>query len=483
MASRIKGITIELNGDTTGLDKALKGVNGELNSTQKQLKDVDRLLKLDPTNTTLLAQKQRLLGEAVQQSANKLDTLREAQRQLDAQIAAGGEKNVAQYEALQREIAATEIQMRNFQEQSENLNKSAESAEKLEGGLKKAAAASGSLKVALAAAAAAAVTGLGRGAAELIAYSDELNTLAKQSGFTTAELQKMAYAADLVDVSQETIVSSARKLKTNMKSTSAEVTAAWDKIGVSVRNTDGSFRDSNAIFYETIEALARVSNETERDTLAMTLFGRSADDLAGIIDDGGEALKRFGDEAEAAGLILDESQLQSLNEINDELDLLKAKAKGTFGEVMATFLVENREEIDRIVESLANLLDWITVVSDKIEAFGRTEYGQALRTEISEGGITAPGRKAGEWVRSLFVKENWEDPIGNFFGYEYQQGVGFVSRGSGGGTFAAGTAAATSEGTAVNVSINFEGDLAQVGAVLAPSVTAEQRRVGDDLSR
>lgn len=86
-------------------------------------------------------------------------------------------------------------------------------------------------------------------------------------------------------------------------------------------------------------------------------------------------------------------------------------------------------------------------------------------------------------MRSLFVKENWEDPIGNFFGYEYQQGVGFVSRGSGGGTFAAGTAAATSEGTAVNVSINFEGDLAQVGAVLAPSVTAEQRRVGDDLSR
>lgn len=482
MASRIKGITIELNGDTTGLDKALKGVNGELSSTQKQLKDVDRLLKLDPTNTTLLAQKQRLLGEAVQQSATKLDTLREAQRQLDAQIAAGGEKNVAQYEALQREIAATELQMRNFQEQSENLNKSAESAGKLEGGLKKAAAASGSLKVALAAAAAAAVTGLGRGAAELIAYSDDLNTLAKQSGFTPAELQKMAYAANLVDVSQETIVSSARKLKTNMKSTSAEVTAAWDRIGVSVKNVDGSFRNSNDVFFDTIKALSRVSNETERDTLAMTLFGRSADDLAGIIDDGGEALQRLGNEAEAAGLILDESQLQSLNEINDELDELKAKAKGTFGEVMATFLVENREEIDKIVEGLSNLLDWITVVSDKIEAFGRTEYGQALKNEIADGGITAPGRKAAEWVQSLFVKENWEDPIGNFIGYEYQQGVGFVPRGSGGGTFAAGTAA-TSEGTAVNVSINFEGDLAQVGAVLAPSVTAEQRRVGDDLSR
>lgn len=481
MASRIKGITIELNGDTTGLDKALKGVNGELSSTQKQLKDVDRLLKLDPTNTTLLAQKQRLLGEAVQQSATKLDTLREAQRQLDAQIAAGGEKNVAQYEALQREIAATELQMRNFQDQAENLNKSAESAGKLEGGLKKAAAASGSLKVALAAAAAAAVTGLGRGAAELIAYSDELNTLAKQSGFTTAELQKMAYAADLVDVSQETIVSSARKLKTNMKSTSAEVTAAWDKIGVSVRNTDGSFRDSNAVFYETIEALARVSNETERDTLAMTLFGRSADDLAGIIDDGGEALKRFGDEAEAAGLILDESQLQSLNEINDELDELKAKAKGTFGEVMATFLVENREEIDRIIEGLANWLEWISAVSDKIEAFGRTDNGQALKNGIITGDKNDPRREA-KWVRSLFVKENWEDPIGNFFNYEYQPGVGFVSRGSGSGTFAEGVAA-TSEGTAVNVSINFEGDLAQVGAVLAPSVTAEQRRLGDDLSR
>ena len=75
MASRIKGITIQLDGDATGLDKALSGVNKHLNTTQSALKDVDRLLKLDPSNTELLSQKQRLLGEAVADTEKKLETL------------------------------------------------------------------------------------------------------------------------------------------------------------------------------------------------------------------------------------------------------------------------------------------------------------------------------------------------------------------------------------------------------------------------
>ena len=68
MANRIKGITVEIGGDTTGLDKALSGTNKEIRNTQSQLKDVERLLKLDPTNTELLRQKQQLLGNAVSET-------------------------------------------------------------------------------------------------------------------------------------------------------------------------------------------------------------------------------------------------------------------------------------------------------------------------------------------------------------------------------------------------------------------------------
>ena len=81
MASRIKGITVEIGGDTTGLDKALNGVNGTIRSTQSSLRDVNRLLKLDPKNTTLLSQKQKLLKESISATKEKLEGLKEAQVQ------------------------------------------------------------------------------------------------------------------------------------------------------------------------------------------------------------------------------------------------------------------------------------------------------------------------------------------------------------------------------------------------------------------
>ena len=89
MASRIQGITVEIGGDTTKLQTALKGVNGEIKNTQSQLKDVNKLLKLDPGNTELLAQKHKLLGEAVEETKNKLVTLKQAAAQANTALANG----------------------------------------------------------------------------------------------------------------------------------------------------------------------------------------------------------------------------------------------------------------------------------------------------------------------------------------------------------------------------------------------------------
>lgn len=111
MADRIKGITIEIGGDTTGLSKALAGINKEISNTQKQLKDVDRLLKLDPGNVTLIEQKQRLLASSIDQTKQKLDALKAAEKQVQQQFAEG-KATQAQYDALQREIIATESDLR-----------------------------------------------------------------------------------------------------------------------------------------------------------------------------------------------------------------------------------------------------------------------------------------------------------------------------------------------------------------------------------
>ena len=121
MASRIKGITVEIGGDTTGLDKALKSVNSSIKTTQSGLKDVSKLLKLDPTNTELLAQKQKLLKDAIGSTKEKLDALKLAQEQAKAQLESG-ELGQDKYDALQREIIETEQELKRLQEQAIESN-------------------------------------------------------------------------------------------------------------------------------------------------------------------------------------------------------------------------------------------------------------------------------------------------------------------------------------------------------------------------
>lgn len=117
VANRIKGITVEIGGDTTKLQTALKGVNTEIRNTQSQLRDVEKLLKLDPGNTELLAQRHRLLGQAVSETKEKLETLKTAAEQANTALA-NGEISQEQYDALQREIIETENALRNLEQQA-----------------------------------------------------------------------------------------------------------------------------------------------------------------------------------------------------------------------------------------------------------------------------------------------------------------------------------------------------------------------------
>lgn len=121
MASRIKGITVEIGGDTTGLQNALKNVNSQIKSTQTALKDVNKLLKLDPSNAELLAQKQKLLKDAIAATSEKLESLKTAQEQAKAQLESG-DLGQDKYDALQREIIETEQELKRLQEQAIESN-------------------------------------------------------------------------------------------------------------------------------------------------------------------------------------------------------------------------------------------------------------------------------------------------------------------------------------------------------------------------
>lgn len=118
MASRIQGITVEIGGDTTKLSTALSKVNREIRDTQSQLKDVNKLLKLNLGNADLMAQKQRLLTQVINETKEKLDSLKLASQQVNDALARG-EISQSQYDALQREIVETENALADLERQAD----------------------------------------------------------------------------------------------------------------------------------------------------------------------------------------------------------------------------------------------------------------------------------------------------------------------------------------------------------------------------
>ena len=354
MANNIKGITIEIGGDTTGLDKALKGVNGEISKTQSNLKEVNKALKLDPSNTELLEQKQRLLGDAVKATSEKLDTLKEAQEQALDQLAKG-EIGQEQYDALTREITKTEAELKKAKQAADEFSVGMEQAKVAVSKVGSAAEEVANKTRGLSTAAGGLITAIGALAYKTAQSADELATLSQQTGISTDDLQKMAYAADRVDVSVDNITGAMSKMKKQMAG-SGEV---FDTLGVAVRDANGEMRDSTDVFYEVLEALAAIPNETERDTVAMQVFGKSADQLAGIVDDGGAKLRELGVEAENLGLILDEDTLTSLNDVNDTIDQLKAQAGAELAKAGAEALEALTPVLEIVIEKLGQLFEWI----------------------------------------------------------------------------------------------------------------------------
>ena len=381
--NRIRGITIELQGDTSGLTKSLQDANKEIKNTQNQLKDVEKLLKLDPENAELLRQKMQLLGQAIGETEGKLDTLKQAQETMKAQ---GIDENSEQYMALQREIAATEGDLKKFQTEADKMNlaKAPQDAEddykNLQTTTEKVTEAMGKLKAAsdkvsesakkvadktkvLSGAGAALAGGLlatGKGA---ISSADDLATLSARTGLSTDMLQKFAYASDMVDVSTEELAGAVSKMKKQMGGSPEK----FEALGVSVRNADGSFRDIESVFYDSLSALSGIGNETERDLAAMDLFGKSADTLATIIDDGGAGLQEYGLKAQEMGLILSEDTIGKLTATGDQIDELKARTTATMVEVGAELLENLAPTIELIVEKIGEVINFVgTLDSDTL---------------------------------------------------------------------------------------------------------------------
>lgn len=176
---------------------------------------------------------------------------------------------------------------------------------------------------------------------ESAAFADNIITLSMQTGQSTQQLQEFAYASELIDVSVDTLQGSLTKLTNNMQDTmngTGNAKASFDKLGVSVINAvDGSMRSANDVFYETIDALGQVKNETERDAMSMDIFGRSAQDLNPLIIQGSKTLKEYADEAHNVGYVLDDEALSALGAVDDAYQRLQKTQEGVKNQLSAEF--------------------------------------------------------------------------------------------------------------------------------------------------
>ena len=369
MAGNIKGITIEFRGDTTKLDKALRDIKNSTKDLDRELKSVDKALKFNPTSVELWKQKQEILRQKIAQTEQNLKKLKDIQSQLDAR---GVSKTSEEYRKVQREIIEAESKLKTFNTQLRkigqvNLRAMSEQFKQIGTSLESA----GQSMRGLSAAAAAVATAIGAVTVKSAKWADDLTTMSKKYSIGTKELQKYSAAAELVDTDVETIAKSHVKLEKTMLTASKGTGTAADAfkaLGVEVTNADGSLRDGDTVWQETIAALGQMENETERDAYAMALMGKSASELNPLIEDGGETYQKFAETLAKYDLdFVDQDMLDRANDFNDSLDTMKAIGMVAFqqlGTQLAAYLAPAMEKVVDVVGRLAN---WFSQLSPRTQ--------------------------------------------------------------------------------------------------------------------
>ena len=253
-----------------------------------------------------------------------------------------------QIKALSSQVQSEKVALQNASVEADKLDKSTQNLDKdskgvtdtlknlgssLAGGI---TAAVGSF----AAAVTGAVTALAGMSVSAAQFADDVITISAVTGMSTDKVQELKYMAQLTDVSLETISGAMTKTTKGMQAAAngtATYADAFKKLGVEILDAEGKLRDNEDVFYEAIGALGSIEDETERDALAMTLFGKSAQSLNPIIKRSADELQAFADEAHQMGYVLDEDTLESLGNFDDGIQRLKNGAtalKNTFGTML-----------------------------------------------------------------------------------------------------------------------------------------------------
>lgn len=384
--NKIVGITIDIEGKTSGLTKSLQEANSSISKTTQALKDVNSALKLDPTNVDLLAQKEALLNKQIEQTNDKLEIMQQVATDANEALARG-DISQEQYAQLTAEIARTDAALSDLENEANGsadaMDEVGDGAEGAAGDLGNVSEESGNagaalkglegVAVATGAAMAAAFAGAVAAAKEVsealigctmdaAAYSDELLTQSSITGLSTEKLQELGYAAELVDTSVDTITGSMTKNLKAMKSAqdgTGAAAEAYAQLGVSVTNADGSLRNQEDVYWDVIDALGNISNETERDALAMDILGKSAKELNPLIEAGSDTMAQLAEEAHKTGYVMSDEALNAFGDFDDQMQRLNngvTGAKNALGMVLLPTLGDLASEGTDLLSEFTNAM-------------------------------------------------------------------------------------------------------------------------------
>lgn len=374
MANKILGITIDIEGKTSGLTKSLQEANSSINKTTSALKDVDKALKLDPTNVELLAQKEALLTKQIEQTSEKLEVMRQVADDANDALERG-DISQEQYASLTAEIVRTEQALGDLEseantsadaledtgdaaeEAGDNAEESSEAMEMLGEAAEKAGevavAAFEAVVVAAAAVGAAIVSAMASAGTALVNatldtshLADELMTLSSTTGLSTDAIQELNYASELLDVDTSTVTGSMTKLLKTMSSAadgSSSAMSKFEELGLAIYDTDGNLRSAEDVFWDAVDVLGQIDNETERDAAAMELFGKSARELNPLIEAGSDAFAELAQEAHDVGYVMDGETLDAFGALDDNMVRMTNTAQAveqSFGQVLLPLLTD-----------------------------------------------------------------------------------------------------------------------------------------------
>lgn len=389
--SSIKGITIKIGGDTTGLDKALKETNKKSRELESELKAVDKALKLDPNNVTLVKQKQDLLKDSIKETKSKLDVLKEAQSQVTAQYKKG-EIDAGQYRAFQRELETTKSKLSSLKDEKKNIHvigtafkeakdkvepviKKVEKVGSVIGGVTSKAvkftATLGKIDTAMIGKAAdgfktytTAVTGATTAVAGLaVSQVSNLDAIDKQSqalGLSRTAYQEWDYVLSQNGVDIEKFGTGMKSLLKNMdavKEGNATATTNFNQLGVAVQNADGSLRSQEDVLKETVAAFQNMEDGADKTRLATELFGKQGQSLMPLLNGTAGSVDELMQKCNDLGMVVSDEAVDAGVKFSDTLDSLKRSAQGVFNTFASTGILNTfTKGMEKTTDSVSDLL-------------------------------------------------------------------------------------------------------------------------------